>query len=84
MVESENLLQEFRELSMKRTGIESYSFVIRDIKGKIIHREITITVSIGVSILDPAWADAAAEQLVEAADRALYQAKSDGRNLVRF
>ena len=73
-----------RQAEIIRDKIEGYSFVIRDIKGKIIHREITITVSIGVAAFNPAWTDTAAEHLVDAADRALYQAKADGRNLVRF
>ena len=64
--------------------IESYSFVIRDIQGKIIHKEITITVSIGVSELKSEWTDALAEHLVEAADSAMYRAKTEGRNLVRY
>jgi diguanylate cyclase (GGDEF)-like protein len=42
---------------------------------------VMVTVSIGVGVFPPADA-ATADQLVAAADRALYQAKAAGRNRV--
>lgn len=44
----------------------------------------TITVSIGVTVYNPAdkYTDAAADTLIDHADKALYQAKTQGRNRV--
>ncbi len=41
-----------------------------------------VTVSIGVSELNPSFKDV--ESFIDSADQALYQAKSEGRNCVRF
>lgn len=65
-----------------REKVQSYSFIIRDIKGKIIHKEITITVSIGVALFNPEWNDYPTEHLIDAADQAMYKAKTAGRNKV--
>ena len=78
------LLEAVRQAEAIKDKVESYSFVIRDIKGKILYGDITITVSIGVSELNPAWETNPADHLVEAADEAMYRAKSEGRNLVRY
>ncbi|HWR90170.1 MAG TPA: GGDEF domain-containing protein, partial [Dissulfurispiraceae bacterium] len=43
---------------------------------------IRITISIGVSTLDPANQAATKEHLLDAADRALYQSKKTGKNKV--
>jgi len=46
-------------------------------------KQLTITVSIGVSTLEGGESDEQAHQrLLETADRALYQAKENGRNRV--
>ncbi|HJT25682.1 MAG TPA: sensor domain-containing diguanylate cyclase [bacterium] len=46
------------------------------------HETTHITVSIGVAELNPSFKDV--ESFVDSADQALYQAKADGRNCVRF
>jgi diguanylate cyclase (GGDEF)-like protein len=66
-----------------RKTLEQYEFIIRNNKGEINHKNITITVSIGVAEVQPHWRDNLAAQLVEAADKALYGAKERGRNQVR-
>ncbi len=66
-----------------RITLENYDFIIRNKKGEINHKNITITVSIGVAEVQPHWRKNPAQQLVEAADKALYGAKERGRNQVR-
>jgi diguanylate cyclase (GGDEF)-like protein len=46
------------------------------------HETTRVTVSIGVAELNPSFKDV--ESFVDSADQALYQAKADGRNCVRF
>ncbi len=46
------------------------------------HETTRVTVSIGVAELNPSFKDV--ETFVDSADQALYQAKADGRNCVRF
>ncbi len=66
-----------------RKTLEDYDFIIRNNKGEIAHKNITITASIGVAEVLPHWLENQANQLVEAADKALYGAKEQGRNQVR-
>lgn len=65
-----------------RDRVERYNFVIRDTDGEIIKRNIHITISIGVAEINPSWRGAYIENVVDAADRALYRAKAFGRNRV--
>jgi len=66
-----------------RRKIERYNFVIRDPDGQILASGIKINVSIGVAELLADCPVADVDHLVDAADKALYLAKSSGRNQVR-
>jgi len=65
-----------------RSIIEEYDFIIRDHKGQVIRKGIKITVSIGVAELRTSWKDQAAERFLDEADKAMYRAKTTGRNRV--
>ncbi len=66
-----------------RTRIEQYPVVIRSSEGKIIKRDVHLTVSIGVAAMHPLWLseENSSHQLLQAADQALYEAKKRGRNM---
>jgi diguanylate cyclase len=66
-----------------RRKIERYNFVIRDPDGQILASGIKINVSIGVAELLDDCPTPDVDHLVDAADKALYLAKSSGRNQVR-
>lgn len=66
-----------------RRKIERYNFVIRDPDGQILAGGIKIKVSIGVAELLADCPVPTGDHLVDAADKALYRAKSSGRNQVR-
>lgn len=66
-----------------RRKIERYNFVIRDPDGQILSSGIKITVSIGVAELFLDCPTPEEAHLIDAADKALYLAKSSGRNQVR-
>lgn len=65
-----------------RRRMECYNFVIRDSNGDIIRKGIQVTLSAGIAEANPDWRGAFAENLIDAADRALYFAKRSGRNIV--
>lgn len=65
-----------------RRKIERYNFVIRDPDGQILASGIKINVSIGVAELLVDCPGQGIAHLVDAADKALYAAKSSGRNRV--
>ncbi len=75
-VRAETIAEQLRRM------IERYNFMIRDTHGEVLKRGIRITVSIGVAQMSDKWKGAFADNLVESADRALYQAKGAGRNRV--
>jgi diguanylate cyclase (GGDEF)-like protein len=58
-----------------RKAIEEYTFSHND-------TQIPITISIGVKTLDPGAGDITPNEMIEAADKLLYEAKQQGRNRV--
>ena len=65
-----------------RCKIERYNFVIRDPDGMILASGIKINVSIGVAELHADCPIFHVDHLIDAADKALYFAKTSGRNQV--
>ncbi|THB78656.1 MAG: GGDEF domain-containing protein [Desulfobacteraceae bacterium] len=68
-----------------REKVADYTFVIRNKEGKIMHKNLNLTISVGVAALNHVLADELVmEQLVEDADSAMYEAKKAGKNRVRI
>lgn len=69
-----------------RKSIEEYNFLIRNEKGEVIKKGVSITVSLGVAEHSPVHpSEVDAETLITNADKALYSAKSNGKNtIVRY
>ncbi len=65
-----------------RQRIERYDFVVRDINGDILRPDVRLSISVGMAEADSAWREAFGENLIDAADKALYFAKRTGRNRV--
>lgn len=79
--------EEFSVLLLK-TPLDGAVTVAERIRQKVEEQEVVasgekthVTVSIGIAELTPQFRDA--EKFIDQADQALYQAKADGRNLVR-
>jgi diguanylate cyclase (GGDEF)-like protein len=64
--------------------ISHYNFVIRNKEGQIKHRNLTLTVSIGMSTLDHLQGlSKGIKTIVQEADDAMYEAKKSGKNCIR-
>ncbi len=67
-----------------RTKISNYSFVIRNKEGKIKHKNLSLTVSVGVASLDHGQdRNQGIKMLIKNADTAMYQAKKAGKNCIK-
>jgi diguanylate cyclase (GGDEF)-like protein len=80
--------EEFSVLLLK-TPWDGAQTVAERIRQRVADQDIvagqqstSVTVSIGISELNPSFMDA--ESFIDSADQALYQAKADGRNCVRL
>ena len=67
-----------------RRRVEDYNFVIRNTRGQIVEKGIKITISLGVAELLDEWESSLVDNLIDAADQALYAAKESGRNKVCY
>lgn len=67
-----------------RSGLESVSFAIRDGQGQVVEHGVRVTLSAGVAHVRPGLADPLTDSLFDLADKALYDAKREGRNRVRM
>ncbi len=67
-----------------RKRIEHYPIIIRNSKGDILKKDIHITVSIGFCQMHHLWpqVQTQTDQIIAAADKALYEAKRRGKNMV--
>jgi diguanylate cyclase (GGDEF)-like protein len=65
-----------------RTRLETYDFVIRDNQGRIIRRNVQMTVSCGFSYAHDFPLENIGALMLDASDSALYEAKDLGRNRV--
>lgn len=64
--------------------VRAYNFVIRDADGGVIERGIRLTLSAGVAEVLPEWNGNFTDRIVDAADKAMYSAKRQGRDRVRL
>lgn len=60
--------------------IREFNLLIRDADGNIVESGLCISVSAGVTTMGKRWQSAHLENLIDSADRALYNAKNSGRD----
>ena len=77
--ETANALQMAESL---RRGIQRKRLRLLDTDDQILQTGLHITISVGVADLWPKWGGAYQANLVHCADKALYHAKNNGRNVV--
>jgi len=67
-----------------QTKISNYMFVIRNKKGRIKHKDLKLTVSIGLADLHHDYnKKQGIKTLIEEADIAMFKAKKDGKNCIK-
>lgn len=67
-----------------RVKISNYNFVIRNKQGQIKHKDLNLTVSIGVAPLDHQLdLNKGIKKIIQEADDAMYEAKKSGKNCIR-
>jgi diguanylate cyclase (GGDEF)-like protein len=64
-----------------RQSIKQFNFLIRDAGGNVMESGLHITVSAGIAAASPEWRGAWLENITDCADKALYHAKSNGRDM---
>ncbi|MDR2124061.1 MAG: GGDEF domain-containing protein [Desulfovibrio sp.] len=64
-----------------RQSVKQFNFLIRDADGNVVESGLHISVSAGIAAADPEWHGAWQENITDCADKALYYAKSNGRDL---
>lgn len=66
-----------------RAGLEGVSFAIRDGQGQVVEHGVRVTLSAGVAHARPGMPEPLTDSLFDLADKAMYEAKREGRNRVR-
>ncbi len=61
-------------------AVRNFNFLIRDANGNVVENGLHITISAGIALCNPDWRGSFLENLMDSADKALYQAKKDGRD----
>ncbi|MFO7564327.1 MAG: GGDEF domain-containing protein [Enhygromyxa sp.] len=74
------LLHEFEDYSYPARFAEEVRAAVAEREFEFEGNSVPVTISLGVVVWDPRYDHP--EQMIEAADKSLYQAKSDGRNRV--